>query len=269
MYDPPVTSVANPLIKRARALAQRKHRDAEGAFVVEGIRGVWQAVESGAPVETLIVAPALLTSEPARRMVEAQRAAGSRVVAVSAAAYERFAEREHPSGLAAIVRIEERGLSDLAVTPRALFVALHETGNPGNLGAILRSMDAVAANGLIILGNATDPYHPTAIKASMGAIFTIPVVRALTIQALLSWCRAHDIGVVTTSTQANVDHWSARYPEPCLLLFGSEGQGLPAVRLQAGDLAVRIPMQGHVDSLNLAIATGILLYEVRRPTHMT
>jgi TrmH family RNA methyltransferase len=265
--EPLIRSAANPLIKRMRALAQRKQREAEDAFVVEGIRPVWQAVESGVTVEALIVAPDLLTSEQARLMVAARRNAGMRVVAVSAAVYQSFAEREHPSGLAAIVRIVRRRLAELAVSPRALFVALHETGNPGNLGTILRTMDAVAANGLIVIGAATDPYHPTAVKASMGALFTIPIVRVASADEVLAWCRAHAIGVVTTSAEAREDHWSARYPRPCLLLFGSEGQGLPHGILEAGDLTVRIPMQGHVDSLNLAVSAGILLYEARRATH--
>lgn len=264
-----IISTANPLIKRVRALAQRKQREAEGAFLVEGIRAVWQAVESGAPVELLIEAPDLLTSEPARAMVEARRAAGMRVVAVSAGVFERLAEREHPSGLAAVARMVDRRLDDLVVTPRALFVALLETGNPGNLGTILRTMDAVAADGLILIGAATDPYHPSAVRASMGALFTIPVVRIPGAETVLDWCRLHGIGIVTTSAQAEQDHWSARYPRPCLLLFGSEGEGLSPALLRAGDLAVRLPMQGHVDSLNLAVAAGILLYEARRPTSGT
>lgn len=248
-----------------RALAQRKQREAEGAFVVEGIRPVWQAVESGAAVEALVVAPELLISEQARLMVDSQRAAGMRVVAVSAAVFTGVAEREHPSGLAAIVRAADRRLTELVVPPRALFVALHETGNPGNLGTILRTMDAVAADGLIVIGHTTDPYHPTAVKASMGALFTIPIARVATADEVLTWCVRHGIGVVTTSAAARQDHWSARYPQSCLLLLGSEGEGLPAALLHAGDLAVRIPMLGHVDSLNLAVSAGILLYEARRP----
>jgi RNA methyltransferase, TrmH family len=259
-----ITSTANPLIKRVRALAQRKYRRAEGAFVVEGIRPVWQAVESAAGVETLLLAPELLASEPARELVERQRASGTRVVHVSRGVFESFAEREHPSGLAAIVRIARRRLDDLVVAPRSLFVALHEAGNPGNLGTILRTMDAVGASGLITIGDATDPYHPTAVKASMGALFTVPLVQVAGIDEVLAWCHGHGIGVVATSSQAAQSHWSVAYPQSCLLLFGSEGEGLSPGLLAQGDLAVHIPMTGQVDSLNLAVAAGILLYEVRR-----
>lgn len=259
-----ITSTANPLIKRVRALAQRKHRQAAGAFVVEGIRPVWQAVESAVGVETLILAPELLTSEPAWELVERQRASGTRVVQVSRGVFESFAERDHPSGLAAIARIARRSLDDLVVAPRSLFVALHEAGNPGNLGTILRTMDAVGASGLITIGDATDPYHPTAVKASMGALFTVPLVQVAGIDEVLAWSHGRGIGVVTTSSQAAHPHWSVAYPQSCLLLFGSEGEGLSPGLLAQGDLAVHIPMTGQVDSLNLAVAAGILLYEVRR-----
>lgn len=260
-----ITSTANPLIKRLqRLLAQRKQRQAEGAFVVEGIRGVWQAVESGADVELLVLAPDLLTSEQAWSMLQQQIEAGRRVVTVSPSVYATLAEREHPSGLAAVVRIPATSLETLPVDREALFVGLYQIGNPGNLGTILRTLDAVGGAALITLGEATDPYHPTAVRASMGTLFTQPVASVRQPDALLAWCREQGIGIVTTSNSAPTDHWSARYPERCLLLFGSEGEGLPDGLLAAGDLAVRIPMYGSADSLNLAVAAGVLLYEVRR-----
>ena len=181
----PIESAANPLIKRIRALEHRKAREEQGAFVVEGIQQVWQAVEGGAAIETLIVAPDLLTSAPARTMIEQQRAAGTPIAEVSAALYERVAAREHPSGLAAIVRITRRDLNALAVTPASLFVGLHEIGNPGNLGTILRTVDAVGGHGVVLIGETTDPYHPNAVRASVGTLFRIPVVHARRIEDVL------------------------------------------------------------------------------------
>ena len=260
-----ITSTANPLIKRLqRLLAQRKQRQAEGTFVVEGIRGVWQALESGADVELLVLAPDLLTSEPAWAMLEREWDAGRRVVTVSPAVYAGLAEREHPSGLAAVVRMTSTSLDALPVDREALFVGLYQVGNPGNLGTILRTLDAVGGTGLITIGDATDPYHPAAVRASMGALFTLPVASVREPAALRAWCREQGIGIVTTSDRAPIEHWSARYPERCLLLFGNEGEGLPEALLAAGDMAVRIPMYGGADSLNLAVAAGVLLYEVRR-----
>ena len=259
-----IRSTANPLVKRVRALKQRKHRREESAFFVEGIQPVWQAVESRASVEVLIVAPDLLISEPARRLVQEQAAAGLRVAAVSPAVFESISERENPSGLAAIVRMPERSLEDLRVTPQSLFVALYQVKNPGNLGTVLRTMDATGGSGVILVGDTTDPYHPTAVRASMGALFTVPTVHADDLPVLLAWRQVHRLAVITTSARAPQSLWSVRYPLPALLLFGSEGEGLPDPIIGEGDLAVRIPMAGSLDSLNLAVAAGVMLYEVQR-----
>lgn len=259
-----IESTANPLIKRIRLLAQRKEREREGVFVVEGIQPVWQAVESGAAIDTLVVAPELLTSAPAREMVERQQAAGVPVATVSAAVFVRIAAREHPSGLAALVRIPRSSLDALPVTPAAQFVALHEISNPGNLGTIIRTVDAVAADGVILIGEGTDPYHASAVKASMGTLFRVPVVQVASFAVVCAWCRAHGVGIITTSARAACDHWDVRYPAPGLILFGNEGRGLPPEIIAAGDLAVRIPMHGSAGSLNLAVAAGVLLYEILR-----
>jgi RNA methyltransferase, TrmH family len=257
-----ITSAANPLIKRIRALEQRKTRRAQGAFFVEGIRAVWLAVEHGR-VEVIIIAPELLTSGAARWMVEQQAALGMRVAYVNRALFESIAERDNPSGLAAIVAIVPTKLAQLAVTPTSLFVALHEVGNPGNLGTIIRTVDAVGGSGVILLGSSTDPYHPTAVKASMGTLFTVPTVALDSSAALLAWCKAERVNIYTTSDHAAAFYWSVRYQMPALFLFGSEGEGLAADLLQQGE-AVRIPMSGSADSLNLAVATAVLLYEVKR-----
>ncbi len=257
-----IQSAANPLIKRIRALAQRKVRREQGAFFVEGIRPVWLAVEHGR-VEVIISAPELLTSGAARHMVEQQVAAGGRVASVSRAVFESITERDHPSGLAAIVTMPHTELAQLTITPTSLFVALHEVGNPGNLGTIIRSVDAVGGSGVILLGASTDPYHPTAVKASMGTLFTVPVVGLEDSAALIAWCQAQRVNVYTTSDRAEALYWAVRYQLPALLLFGSEGEGLEAALLQQGH-AVRIPMSGSADSLNLSVATAVLLYEVKR-----
>ncbi len=197
-----IESAANPLIKRIRALQERKGRAQEGAFFVEGIQPVWQAVDAGAAIETLVVAPDLLTSAAAREMIGRQQAAGMPVAEVSTLLYERIATRENPSGLAAIVRILSRDLASLAVTPQSLFVALHEIGNPGNLGTILRTVDAVGGNGILLVGDTTDPYHSNAVRASVGTLFRIPIVPVERVEDVMDWSRAHGVSVVTTSARA-------------------------------------------------------------------
>ncbi len=258
-----ITSAANPLVKRVRLLGDRRHRRRDGAFVVRGIQPVWQAVEAGADVEVLLVAPDLLRG-PAAVMVAEQEAAGRRVARLSAELFGRIADRDGPAGLAAIVRGELADLADLTVAPGAVFVGLHQPGNPGNLGTIIRTADAAGAAGVILVGPSTDPFDPAAVKASMGAIFGIPVAAAETPGQFLSWCRERAVAIAVTSGKGSGTLWDTALPSPLAILLGSEGEGLPEDLLAAGDLRLRIPMTGTAESLNLAVATGILLYEAWR-----
>ena len=264
-----ITSSANPVVKRMRLLADRRHRRREGAFVVQGIQPVWQAVEAGAAVETLIVAPGLLGRSPAARrateMVAGQEAAGVRVARVSDELFGRLSDREGPTGLAAIVRGRLQPLSELPAGPRSVFVALHEIGNPGNLGTIIRTANAAGAAGVVLVGAAADPFDPAAVKASMGALFAVPVARAADAAEFLAWAAGSGVSVITTSAKAGRSFWEAGYPRPLALLLGAEGAGLPDDVLGAGDVQVRIPMTGTAESLNLAVAAALLLYQARRP----
>jgi RNA methyltransferase, TrmH family len=258
-----ITSAANPLIKRMRLLADRRHRRREGAFVVEGVQPVWQAVEAGADIEVLVVASELLGGGAAA-MVERQELAGTRVARVTGELFARLSGRDGPSGLAAIVRGRAASLAELAVTPGAVFAALHEIGNPGNLGTIIRTADAAGAAGVVLVGQATDPFDPAAVKASMGALFAVPVAQVADTGEFFAWAGGHGVSVVTTSAKAAVSFWEAAYPRPVAILLGAEGTGLPDDVLARGDLQVRIPMVGTAESLNLAVAAGLLLYEAQR-----
>ena len=260
-----ISSAANPLVKRMRLLGDRRHRRREGAFVVEGIQPVWQAVEAGADVEVLVVAPDLLDSSPATAMVAAREAAGVRVARLTRELFARVSARDGPSGLAAIVRARIPGLASLPVPADAVFVALHEVGNPGNLGTIIRTADAAGGTGVVLIGAAADPFDPVAVKASMGALFAVPVARASGPAEFFAWAAGAAVTVITTSAKARTSFWEAGYPRPLALLLGAEGAGLPDDVLAAGDLRVRIPMTGTAESLNLAVAAGLLLYQARRP----
>jgi RNA methyltransferase, TrmH family len=259
-----ISSAANPLVKRVRALAERKHRRRESAFVVHGIQPVWQAVEAGTEIEVLLVAPDLLRHRGALDMVAGQAQAGVRVAELTSELFGRISERDGPSGLAAIVRGVPRSIEDLTVPEGALFAALHEPGNPGNVGTIVRTASAAGASGVILIGPSADPYDPAAIKASMGALFTVPVVTVASVADFLAWASARDVTVAATSARASESCWDAQWQLPLAVLLGSEGVGLPEDLLAAADLQVSIPMTGTAESLNLAVAAGVLLYEVRR-----
>ena len=255
-----ISSPSNPLLKRIRKLRQRKHRTEQRALFAEGIAPVWQAVESGAAVEVVLTAPDLLTSEGARSLVDSVSVP---VVSLTREAFESIAERDHPSGLGAIVSIPERALSDVVLGADALVVALDEVGNPGNLGTVVRTADAVGAAAVVVAGAAADPWHPGAVKASMGTVFATPVVAA-GLDEVIAWARRESLSIVATSAHGRVDHWHAEYPQRCLLLFGSEATGLSDETLAAADEVVRIPQKGAASSLNLAVAAGILIYEASK-----
>ncbi len=257
-----ITSAANPLVKRVRLLAERRHRRREGAFLVDGVQPVWRAVEAGADIDTLIVAPDLLAGSPAMRMVEEQETAGTRVARLSGELFLRLSDREGAAGLAAIVRGDLGALSSLPVT--GVFVALHEVGNPGNLGTIIRTADAAGAAGVVLIGDTTDPFAPAAVKASMGSLFAVPVAHTASLDAFFTWSRDRGVTVVATSGRSETDHWSVEYPRPVAVLLGSEGNGLPDDALSGADLRVRIPMVGTAESLNLAVAAALMLYELNR-----
>ncbi|MFI5278436.1 MAG: TrmH family RNA methyltransferase [Ktedonobacterales bacterium] len=255
-----ITSRHNPAIKRVRALSHRRARDQTGLYLAEGIRLVAQALTVGATIQELIVAPELLTSDFARRLVERSQAAGLPCLIVTSDAFQYLSVREHAQGLAAVVRQRWTQLTEIRPTRDARWVALNEVQDPGNLGSILRTSDAVGAEGVILLGPSTDPHDPTAVRASMGAIFTQRLVRA-SFAEFMRWASDHNCAVVGAAGDAALDYHTYRYPAPCALLMGSEQHGLTAEQLATCGAVVRIPMLGGSDSLNLAVATSVILYE--------
>ena len=259
-----ISSASNPVAKRLRRLADSKHRRRESAFVVEGIAPVWQAVEAGAPIEELIVAPDLLGDSPAKTLVAAQEAEGIRVAHLSAELFTRLSDRDGPSGLAAVVRTGVRELAELPVARDGFLVAAHETANPGNLGTIVRSAEAFGARGLVLSGPSADPYAPQAVKASMGSLFHLPIARASGLDEVFDWASASGVATVTTSAHAEKTLDQTTLRPPILVVLGPERTGLTDDDLARGDHIVTIPMVGRATSLNLAVAAGILMHEVHR-----
>lgn len=254
-----ITSAANPSIRQIRALRQRKERERSGHFFVEGVRLVGEAVALGM-VETLVVAPELLTSPFGQDLV-AQQAGHTRMIEVSAEVFASISQKEGPQGLAAVARQRWVNLADVRLTNAPGWVALIEPADPGNLGTILRTADAVGASGVMLLDHATDPYDPAALRASMGAIFALQVVRA-TFAEFAAWKRAQGIFLVGAADKAPIHYQDLVYPQPLVLLMGSERQGLNPDQQALCDQMVHLPMCGRSDSLNLAVATGVLLYEL-------
>jgi TrmH family RNA methyltransferase len=258
-----ITSPANPAVKQIRALRQRKERDAAGLCFVEGIRQVAEAVHSGAAVERLVVAPELLSSAFAQELVARQRAAGAPLLELSADVFAGLSQKDGPQGLAAVVRQRWADLAAARLAAPPGWVALVEPADPGNLGTIIRTADAVGAAGVILIGPGADPYDPAALRASMGAAFAVPLARC-SWDEFAAWRRSAGAYLLGAADGAAAHFQSAAFPQPLVLLMGSERHGLSPAQQAACDQVVAIPMRGRADSLNLAVATGVMLYELLR-----
>jgi TrmH family RNA methyltransferase len=257
-----ITSSSNPLIKRIKRLRQKKYRQQEESFFAEGLRVVLAAVEHGAPIDTIVYSRELLTSKIALDALAGQQAAGTQCVELSPRLFQTISDRDNPVGLGAIIAVRWLDLEQVAVTPDAVFVALVDASDPGNLGTIIRTIDASGAAGLLLAGQTVDPYHPAAVKASMGTIFSVPISQIEDPETILRWAKTKNLHKIATSARAKHTYNEVTYRFPALLMLGSEGEGLSPDLLAAADIAVSIPMAGSASSLNLAVAAGVLLYEL-------
>lgn len=255
---PLITSLSNPLVKQARALRQRKARAASGLFLVEGLHHVGSALEAGWEIENLIYAPDLLTGDFAQTLLEDAQRIGLVPQPVSAKAMNSMTEKDNPQGILALVKQRNIRLTE----PIQTGVALVSPQDPGNVGSILRTIDAVGADALFLLEGGVDLYHPTCVRASMGTLFWKPVVQA-SFDEFVEWVQGEKLQLVGTSAHAQMDYHGIGLGEfPWILLMGSEQKGLSDEQIAVCDVTVSMPMRGRVSSLNLSVAAGILLYSL-------
>jgi RNA methyltransferase, TrmH family len=269
-----ISSRSNPKIKQARALRQRKARQEDEAFIVEGIRHVGEAVEANAQIELIIYAPDRLHSAYAQSVIQEQSARGVACLAVTNEVFESLAEKDNPQGILAVVHQPKITLADLNPNNFSWGAALVDPQDPGNVGAILRTIDAVGASGILLLSSGSgttglvDPYHPGAVRASLGALFWRPIVQA-TFSNFANWAAVNHYHLYGTSARGKVDYQHIdAYQYPCILLMGSEREGLTSEQAALCEYLVRLPMHGHTTSLNLAVATGVMLYDMLNKKRM-
>ncbi|HRD77836.1 MAG TPA: RNA methyltransferase [Hyphomicrobiaceae bacterium] len=259
-----ITSLQNERIKAIRALEMRKERRETGLFVAEGVSVIETARQRGIFPETLVHLAGSLDTAVARAIVTQAHAHGARILEVSAAVLAKIAAKENPQSLIGVFHQRWSELPARAAMARTTtWLALEEVRDPGNLGTIIRTADAVGAAGVILVGACCDPYSREAIRATMGSIFSVPLV-AVTREAFLAFTKAWPGEVVGTAITATEDVRMVTWREPVLLVMGSEGPGLSDGLTAAMSRLVRIPMVGRLDSLNLSVATALCLYEVRR-----
>ncbi len=257
MDKPTITSLSNPLIKQARALRQRKVRAESGLFLVEGIHHVGEAVAANWEIDAILYAPDMLTSDFGRELTS-DASFQTKLQPVSAQVMESLAEKENPQGILAIV-CQKRTRLDELVSIRS-GVAVVSPQDPGNVGTILRTIDAVGGGALFLLDGGVDPYYPTSVRASMGTLFSKPVVQA-SFAEFIEWGKSGNFQLIGTSSRADLDYRNFEPKSPWILLLGSEQKGLSPEQLAACGVCVSLPMRGRTSSLNLAVAAGVLLYQ--------
>lgn len=259
-----VTSLANPLVKDIKALALKKFRDQQNAFMAEGLKLVIDALDLGWTIRTLVFAKTSLGNAAVEKVAARTVALGGTVLEVPEKVLAAITRRDNPQMVVGV--FEQRWLGLKSVAPKAgeVWVALDRVRDPGNLGTIIRTVDAVGARGVILVGETTDPFAVETVRATMGSIFAVPVARA-TPEAFLAWRKGFGGMVAGTHLKGAVDYRSVDYRgKAVLLLMGNEQQGLPETLADACDVLLRIPQAGRADSLNLAVASGVMLFEIRR-----
>ena len=255
MEKPLITSLSNPLVKQARALRQKKVRLESGSFLVEGIHHVGEAMDAGWHVESVLYAPDLLTSNFARDLILRLETTPQ---PVSAQVMESLADKHNPQGILAVVRQKQTQLKELK--PLEYAAAIVSPQDPGNVGTILRTLDAVGADALFLLDGGVDLYHPTTVRASMGTIFWKPVIQT-SFDEFVRWSHEGNYQLIGTSAHGDVEYQTFVPNPPWILVLGNEQKGLSAEQTNACDVTVSLPMKGRVSSLNLAVAAGVLLYQ--------
>jgi tRNA G18 (ribose-2'-O)-methylase SpoU len=265
--DLPISSHKNPRVKALRSLRLRKYREQAGCYLVEGIRIVEEAFSTGAPIDTLVYAPDLLVSERARALVEQVDA--TRRLALSESVFRALSDRQDPQGIAAVVRIQEQSLASIPLGSDLLVVVAYQVRDPGNLGTLIRTTDAAGASGIVVVEPSADVYDPQSVRATMGSLYALPIVRIAGEAALLPWyahIRSLGLPLLVAASSAHGDrvHFDLDFRRPVVLLLGSERYGLPQTMRDTADELVRLPMLGRASSLNVSAAAAALIYEIIR-----
>ena len=257
-----VTAFSNPTVKRLRSLRDKKARREEGLFLAEGLRIIAEARDSGRLPEIVMFSAEGAKHPLAAEIIAATEAAGGEAIETTTDILSKASGKDNPQMLMAAYRQPDTNLDDIDRSSADMWFVAQALRDPGNIGTILRTGDAVGAGGLILVDDSADPYSVEAVRASMGAIFTQQVVKARW-DEFVEWLRSSPGQLVGTSLKATVDYLQVHYEQPCFLLIGNEQQGLPADYEAECDLLVKIPMAGRADSLNAAMAAAVMAFQVK------
>lgn len=255
-----IHSINNENIKHIRKLTQKKEREKTNHFYVEGIRPITEAVQLKYPIEAMIYCPSLLISSQGQNIIQLAEQEGIETWEVNEAIFKSFALKEGPQGIAAVMKQKWFGLEDIDQFP-GLWVGLESVQDPGNVGSIMRTLDAARGEGIITIDFSVDFFHPTAVRASTGAIFNMKLIHCHK-QEFIEWKRENHQLLIGMHCNLGNEYTKINYPSELIIILGSEQEGLSESIVRICDTLVTIPMRGRVDSLNLACAASIVLYEI-------
>ncbi|MBK5263700.1 MAG: RNA methyltransferase [Alphaproteobacteria bacterium] len=256
-----IIGFSNPLVKRIRSLRDKKHRKREGLFLAEGLRILTEAREEGVLPEILFHAGDAANHPLGAALITAMEATGGDVIVTSPDILGKISGKDNPQAVVGVYQDRLTALKDIDRTSADIWIVAQALRDPGNLGTILRTGDAVGAGGLILIDDCVDPFSVEAVRASMGALFTQKIVTARWDEFIL-WLRSGAGQLIGTSLKARQDYQEPHYEGPVFLLVGNEAQGLPQDYEDQCDILVKIPMMGKADSLNAAVATAVMAYEI-------
>ncbi len=259
----PIASRENSAVKQLHALADPKHRKREQSYLVEGIKMVEEALRDRAGVKLVVAAPSLVQHH-GKGVLKLAEAAGVEILWISERLMDALSENKTPQPVMAVVGMRSFPEEQLLGNGSALIIIAHQLQDPGNLGTIIRTAEAVGASGLAVTSNTVDPYNAKAVRASMGSILRLPVVPVSDTAAFIAACRQRGFQTIGAALMGDTTHFDIDLTRPTAVVFGREGSGLPQEILSGIDHAVRIPMAETIDSLNVATSAAVILYEAFR-----
>ncbi len=259
-----ICSLQNPRVKQIVKWRDRPDRDRDQVVIIEGYRALLRALAGGYPVRDVYICPDLFQGENEEALLSRLQEQGAKILQVSAAVFHKIAYRDRPEGLLGIGPQQDRSLQELALPKKpGLFLLAEQIEKPGNLGTIMRSADAAQVDGLILCDSRTDLYNPNVVRASTGNLFTLPIATAGSAESI-AWMKENGLRIYAASPHASDLFTDVDMTVPLGIVVGSEQFGLSKTWLDAADQQVRLPMLGQADSLNVATASALLLYECLR-----
>jgi RNA methyltransferase, TrmH family len=273
---PLITNPSDPRFLTLRSLQTPQGRSRTNLYLIEGIRHLARAIEQHAPIESIFIDPSVLSSRFGRKLAYRLHHAGVPSVRLSPQLYRELTLADEPQGIGAVLRQRYVPVADLRPISDSLYLAVESIDSPGNLGTIIHTAEAAGVTGVFLLGYRDDPWHPATVRASMGSLFSQKLIKCLP-QEFTAWARSNGVATIASSPDGLLDYRTLRWvphpspgfgegwvKRPAVLLMGSEKRGLSGHLIETSDFTVRIPMRGRCDSINVAVATGVLLFEMCR-----